>query len=257
MAARAAASRRNRLSKRELTTLVRAHLTVQRQLRYAATSTIGRAWLGLGSWDRADVPRFVELAAPISTAAQRQSIAVTNAYLARARGASAIGLDESRLLAGVRNGANPRDVYARPFVSTWGKLKQGAPHAAAVHAGGARAMAAAAFDVQAAMRDTLVAVGDEAQEIAGYERVANANACEYCQAVDGVRFRSDDPMPLHPNCGCSVEPIFGTELGKSTRPPPEVDVVEHNEMGATLVDSEHDFEAGAEAEGGLYDDIPF
>lgn len=49
-------------------------------------------------------------------------------------------------------------------------------------------------------------------EIVGFQRVADPGACEFCQEVDGAYLKADDVMPLHNNCGCSVEPITAEEL---------------------------------------------
>jgi hypothetical protein len=50
----------------------------------------------------------------------------------------------------------------------------------------------------------------------GYQRVADGGACEFCLLLDGAQFRTDDPMPIHNNCGCGVEPVEYTR-GQSRR----------------------------------------
>src|SRR4051794_19937682 len=50
-----------------------------------------------------------------------------------------------------------------------------------------------------------------AEEIVGYRRVVDGDCCDFCAAVDGAFVYSDDPMPLHPGCGCSVEPVTAEE----------------------------------------------
>jgi len=48
----------------------------------------------------------------------------------------------------------------------------------------------------------------------GYQRVADGDACDFCAMLDGAQFRTDDPMPIHPGCGCGVEPVEYTRLSK-------------------------------------------
>jgi hypothetical protein len=51
----------------------------------------------------------------------------------------------------------------------------------------------------------------------GYQRVADGDACQFCLMLDGAQFRTDSPMPIHPFCGCGVEPVEYTRLGKGRR----------------------------------------
>lgn len=51
----------------------------------------------------------------------------------------------------------------------------------------------------------------------GYQRVADGDACEFCAMLDGAQFRTDDPMPIHPGCGCGVEPVEYTRLSKGRK----------------------------------------
>jgi ribosomal protein S18 acetylase RimI-like enzyme len=48
-------------------------------------------------------------------------------------------------------------------------------------------------------------------DIVGFQRVADGDACAFCGEIDGAFLKSDDPMPLHNNCGCSVEPVTGDD----------------------------------------------
>lgn len=117
---------------------------------------MGLIWTALGSYDEKDVERFLARAVPLTIAAQRQSVSVTDAYLARFLGKRAIGVSPRGVK--VRNGVTPQEAYRRPFVTVWTALDEGTQWADAVKAGGARAEGMIAFDVQSAMRATLAAV---------------------------------------------------------------------------------------------------
>lgn len=190
---------------------VRAHIEAERRLRAAASDAIGRAWRDLGSWNEKDVERFLRLAVPIVESAQRQSVAVTDAFLARAVGRSPIGVPFDDVAPKLRNGVGPEEVYRRPFVELWSKLSDEVPWADAVDAAGARAMSSAATDVQLAMRQTLSDIGEQDAQIFGYERVPDGAACDLCLIASTQRYHTEDLMPIHNNCGCGVEPITDSD----------------------------------------------
>lgn len=216
-----------------MATLVEAHIEAERRLRLITTSAIGRLWKSLGSWDQPDAARFERLAVPTVLAAQRQSVALTEAYLARSLERRPIGVDVADLIgAGVRNGTAPAEVYKRPFVTMWAALGDGELWQDAFNAGLARAQGAAAMDVQLAMARTAQAVGTVDPEIQRFQRVADGSACDLCQEVDGAILNSDEAMPLHNNCGCGIEPLTD---GRPLTPKPEgVAVHEHGELGPVL-----------------------
>jgi len=67
----------------------------------------------------------------------------------------------------------------------------------------------------------------------GYQRVADGDACEFCAMIDGAQFRTEDPMPIHPNCGCGVEPVEYTRL---TRTPTQTRSVPKQLQGDAIPD---------------------
>lgn len=215
-----------------------AHIAAQAHLRRLVGEAIARSWHNLPGYDRKDVPRFVGQVVPVVKGAQQHSIALTNAFLARATQSKPVAVKPAAILAGTRNGVSLDEVYQRPFVTVWTALKAGTAWQDAVHAGLARAVGSGAMDVQLAMRDTLQAVGQANDTIMGYQRVEDGDACDFCQEVDGAQFRTDDPMPLHNNCGCGVEPIEYTRgRSSSFQPTPTPDGVaidQHGELGPLL-----------------------
>lgn len=53
-----------------------------------------------------------------------------------------------------------------------------------------------------------------------YVWVAEDDACDECQDLDGTEYESPDdaPLPLHPNCKCSIEEILDEELDENDEP---------------------------------------
>jgi hypothetical protein len=233
--------------------LAQAHIEAERRLREVTVAAVETIWSGLPGYDRENVDEWLSKVLPVVAAAQRQSVNLTDAYLARALDRRPVGAGaDQALIAGVRAGTSPAQVYERPFVTLWSKLGKGEEFAAASTAARARAGGMAAFDVQASMRDTLQLVGREDDSIWGYQRVADPGACSFCLKVNGAQFRTADPMPLHNFCGCGVEPVVYTRgvdnrnalsaFNASPTPVPEgVAVHTHGEMGPVLADPAHHF----------------
>lgn len=216
-------------------TLAETHILAEAQLRGWAVDAVAEVWKTLPAYDEADVGAWLARVQPIVLAAQRQSVAVTNAYLARALERQPVAVDPSRIIgAAARNGAAPAEVYRRPFVTIWTALKAGTPYADAVAAGLARATSTAATDVQLAARGTFAAVQAADPRIKGYRRVPDAGACSFCLTVGGAFVKRATAMALHPWCGCSLAPEL--EAAEETPLPQEVAVHEHGELGPVLAD---------------------
>lgn len=223
------------------TPLTRAHIAAEAELRRLVKQATIAIWRGLPGYDRADVETFVDAITPIISAAQRQSVALTEGYLARALERPALGLDPAALSgAAVRNGATPAEVYSRPFVNVWTALGNGVPYEAAVAAGLARATATAAMDVQLSARATFDAAAAADDNIYGYQRVADGDACKFCSLVDGAYVKRADAMALHDNCGCSLEPLTSPHP-RAAKLPSGVAVHEHGELGAVFGSPDHNF----------------
>ena len=224
--------------------LAAAHILGQQRLREVASKGTERIWEDLPGYDRENVDEWLSKVLPLILAAQRQSVALTEAFLARAVGRLPLGADPAEVTgAGVRAGAQPEDVYARPFVTVWTALKAGREWEDAVAAGLARATSTAATDVQLSMRGTLRAVGEADDLILGYQRVPDGNACTFCKLVSGQRYHTSQLMPIHNHCGCGVDVITGAERPDFTGrlDNDTVAVREHGELGPVLVDPAHNF----------------
>jgi hypothetical protein len=235
--------------------LAERHIEAQRRLRLIASRVVGQAWRGLGSWNDKDVERFVAVAVPTVLAAQRASVHLTDAYLARAMGRAALGVKPDKLIgAAVRNGVAPETVYARPFVNLWSALKDGRPFEDGINSGFERATSTAEMDVQLSSRATFQAVQNEDDGIYGYQRVADAGACDFCEEVDGAYVKDADASPLHNRCGCGLEPLTAPHPRAAFLPSGEsvhdaFAIREHGELGAVLTAPDQHFTTEAQALG--------
>lgn len=140
------------------TALAHSHIEAQRRLRLLAVTSTERLWRSLPGYDREDVSGWLQAILPLVSAAQRQSVALTNAYIARALERQPLGVNTETILAGLRGDTDPATVYERPMIEVWTALGAGRPYEAAVAAGMARATGTVAMDVQMAMRGTAGAI---------------------------------------------------------------------------------------------------
>jgi len=234
-----------------VTALAEAHIQAQARTRAATERAITTLWAQLASYNEADVSAFVTPAVATVTAAQRASIALTAAFISRSLGYQPSPISAAQVIAALRPGTTPQEVYRRPFVTVWTDLKAGTPYQQAVAAGRARAQATAAMDVQLAMRQTLVTIGERTDDILGYRRVPDASACAFCRLIAGQRYTTEQLMPVHNRCGCGVDLITEANRGDFTGNPENdlsitrdgvtAAVVEHGELGPVLVNGAHTF----------------
>lgn len=214
---------------------------------------VAAAWDDLPSYDEENVPDFLAQAIAAVHAAQRFAVSLTEAFLAAVTGRAPIGIDPDVVIDNVRPGVNPEEVYHRPFVDVWGALKDHQPWQDAVAKGRDRALSTADMDVQLAHRETLRQVGEQDDLILGYARVNDANACDFCRLVSGQRYRTDQLMPVHNRCGCSVDVITAEnrdQFSGKRENDLSVDgaaVHEHGELGPVLTDPDHHFTTEAQA----------
>lgn len=252
-------------------------------VRKRVSSRVDRSWRDLGSWRDDDVARFQARVLPVVAAGQRRTVALTDAYLARAARTRPVGLVADDLIgAAVRNGTDPATVYARPFVQLWSALAAGSQFADALNAAGARAAASSAMDVSLTMRASAQAFTDQAPAEAKpwrWVRVPSGESCALCVVASTQLYRTPDLLALHDNCDCGVEPVSqDTEKAARDRNRellnrlksqdsyttkhaelrhlrvdedgnfivPEPAVQEHGELGLVLTDSAHDFTGPAD-----------
>lgn len=236
--------------------LTRAHIEAEARLRGWAKASLAQIWAQLPGYDRRNVDEWLSRALPVIAAAQRHSVAVTDAYVAAMKGRGPLGFDPGPILDSLRKGATAAEVYERPFVTLWSALGDGVPYEDAVSSALARATGSAAMDVQLAARGSFDAIDELSDDVFGYERVANATACEFCQTIDGAYVKAADgyAFALHNNCGCSLEPLSEPHPRAVTLPDgtpvrpnqygalnETVAVHDHGELGAVLGSPDHAF----------------
>lgn len=234
--------------------LAQGHIALMARIRTNLVATVERIWDALPGYDREDISTWLRLLLPVLLAHQRQASLGTQAYIARLTQQQALGLDPDPIIAAIRGGVTPQEVYERPFVTLWSGLKEGRPFEEANATALERATSTAQTDAQLAMTHTLRAAGEADDLIVGFQRVPDATACDFCRICAGQRYKTHQLMPLHNRCGCGVDIITTANRHLFTRGNPKNDlritegdltvaIREHGELGPVLTDAADAFTA--------------
>ncbi|WP_146057585.1 hypothetical protein [Streptomyces sp. SM12] len=220
----------------------------------------------LGRWRQEDMDAFVARIVPVVAAGQRQMATLTDLYLAGQLAAmhgsapepGRIDLDEVTGAA-TRNGADPSDVYRRPFVELYTALAAGVQLSDAVERAANRLDSLTGTDMQLAKTHAARAAM-ERSDAQFYRRVlVGAKNCALCVVASTQRYRRSMLMPIHPGCNCAIAPVQGNArhvlnkaqleeihgaveafAGREARDAREVDyseiivIQDHGEYGPTL-----------------------
>jgi hypothetical protein len=125
----------------------------------ATAASVRRVWLGLGSYDAADVPLFIARAQPIVERAAAQMAALVDSTTGQLAGTRPIGV-ASRIPDTI---VNPRstpleDVWRRPFFDHWSRISVGKDWQASIEASASRASSIATQNTQMVMREAMAEV---------------------------------------------------------------------------------------------------
>jgi len=185
-----------------------AHKAQIARIKSQASQSYERAWKELGTYNREDLPRLLNATVPIAQAAQRQTVGVTNALIARRLKRQPSQINPLDYMGErVRGGVSPEEVYARPLKQYWRMLKKGYTWEQAQSSGLAVASASLASDVMLSMRGTVAGLQLREPGAWGYQRVPGGSACDFCILASTQRYYSGDLEPLHNNCGCGIDII--------------------------------------------------
>lgn len=110
--------------------------------------------------------------------------------------------------AAVRNGVPTTDVYGRPTITARAALAEGVPFDQAMAKAERRAVTAAETDIALTNRSS-AQEAMENRRVRFYRRTLTGRSCVFCATASTQRYRRGDLMPLHARCDCGIAPIFG------------------------------------------------
>lgn len=194
------------------------------QMRRSLSDRLITALLGIfqsfDSWRTPEANQFVAQAVPMVQGAQRTLAALTSLYIAD-QAAEALG----RTLApppvpdlaavDLRKGITTSEVYQRPFTTVRVALAKGIPPDESVARGAHRLGQIAEADLQQthaeAARAAMQALPADAQPSGWRRALVGPTNCALCVAASTQRYTVANLNPIHPNCNCRIEPLFGDQ----------------------------------------------
>lgn len=182
--------------------------------RAQLAAVIVALWRSLPDYRNGSLARFVEQAVPVVTGALGHMQAMSSAYLATLLGLSGGSVTPvatpTLTIGRLRNGADPAEVYGRPFHQVWRMLHDGTPPPDAFRSGESRAVQTAMTDLQLVKTYTSQSVLADSKRVVGYRRVLEGpHSCALCIVASTARYHKAELLPIHPGCDCSVAPIVG------------------------------------------------
>lgn len=178
----------------------------------------------------------VQQITPIVEAGQRHVVSLVSAYMAAKSIAAAaetppITLDPSSYTTAHLRGIDADEVYQRAYSVQNAALQRSGSSSQALESGRAQIASLTATDMQLAQTHAARDWMTQAPTIVGYRRVLTGPGphCPLCELAATRTYRKADLMPIHEHCGCTVEPLWGTEPVTSV---------------GTIVRVEHDPELG-------------
>lgn len=193
-------------------------------LRDRVAGLIERIWRALGEYRGPQQAQFVAQVVPLVLAAQRQMSSLTIGYHTAQRNLLLgrtlnFRVDPVKVTGkAARRGADPVDVYGRPFHLVWRQLAE-LPHEPgaidqAIQAGLDRAVQTALTDLQLTKMQTSDTVAQQDKQVKWVQRVLEGpHSCALCIVASTQRYRprATELKAIHPACDCSQRFVYGDE----------------------------------------------
>lgn len=196
--------------------LTNSYQDLSNRILKTAGTVARRAFVELGSWRDEDVDRYLKAIETPLAGAKKQAANLQLAYYreaAKQAGQKFVApkvTNAELLTSALRNGADTRTVYTRPFVDLRTALSKGKSMTESIEAGAVRAESLATTEIELARRGAGFSARAGNGNIVGYLRVLSGlENCALCYVASTQRYRSGDLMPIHPGCDCGEEPIYG------------------------------------------------
>lgn len=216
-----------------------------RSARTRVEMFIRSTWGGLEQIRDPEVDRFVKRVVPVVAGGQRNIASLTDAYLAALERntlgtpARPLGIPAELVTTDAMRGVPAVQVYRRPAVTVYTALSKGVPFDQAMRSGLSRALEISSTDLQLARTHTMRYLGSKNDRIVGYRRVpGGGDVCELCLEASTQRYHVEDLMPIHGNCSCGVDPIFGTEDPGQVVDQDLLDSIHNNRAGIEDADTQ-------------------
>jgi hypothetical protein len=184
----------------EATAITLSYLDQLDAIAAAVAEVFREAWLNMSAYDREQLAEWIDQVGPLGQAGAAEGADLATAYLSELTGVAPTGADLSFTLPELEV----------PFLRYWHDLKEGQSWADSVNGGASQAEALGE-------RSTRDGAGEAFEhppagvKIIGWQRVVQADACEWCQVVATQMYKTrESGSESHDFCRC-IPPIAVTE----------------------------------------------
>lgn len=173
-----------------------------------------RTFESMSSWDHPD-----ELAVPmarISTRAQVMQAGMLQSMVGLMNGdADRPDLDVTAVTGDAIRDGDIAAAWRIPIYALWSSMASGDVSQPDLEEQGRNDVTdQAVTDLALSQRETMRQIGQNTDGVVGYWRVPDGgSSCEFCVLISDQMYHSEDLMPVHPGCECSVEPAFASDEG--------------------------------------------
>lgn len=198
-----------------MTALDESFRTSRAKLRDEVVAQTGRIW----QVHHEDRNRYLAQVLTAVEGGQRAMVTLTSGYLtAKAREVGharfkSLPLD-GYTVAKLRD-TKAVEVYARPYGVLYGQLNQGIDAATAQAAAVDALSKLAATDIHMAYTASAADWMKGDTQIGAFKRVPSGT-CDYCETAAEGLYHPSVQMPIHENCECDLEPVFGAAAVAAT-----------------------------------------
>jgi hypothetical protein len=167
-------------------------------------------------------------------------------YVGRALGRprAVIGAPGALTASSATRGVPDEVLWSRPAHTVWTALQEGHPVDVALQRGLGRATELADTNMQLARTHAARHVLARTKGVRTYQRRPSGRGCALCHAAARRAYQTDELMPVHPHCRCTIVPSFSDHpppLVETDQPTDVLAVHEHGEIGPLLAWAGQDF----------------
>lgn len=213
-------------------TAVRVYQQRLAAIRKSTATAVIAQWDQLPEYNKPVTEGFARRVVPIVAAGQLLAARTTSAHVARQTGLVMPRMTKANVTGQAARPVDPMEEYQRPFGHMWSEIGKGALYGDSIKAGRNYLGLLAVTDVLLATRAASAVIDWVVSEITSWVRVADAGACDVCDAIDGAVYAQAEDFEVHPNCGCTTDPQTDPTAADATPEPDSVTVTQHGELGA-------------------------
>lgn len=172
----------------------------------------------LGFWGKDNIEKWIKISLPVVDEAEQIIVDIVDSYMdVYIQGIlgdfSTRPTDRTKVTgAATRNGADPSEVYARPFKPIWQGVGRGLSVDESLSHGVSRLSNTFNLDIERVADLVSIERFANEEKIVGHKRVlTGVRNCALCIVASTQLYRKSELKPIHPGCKCRTVPVISFE----------------------------------------------